>query len=124
MAFIFFLIIGLVPSYANAKVSIIERCSQQAKEHHDVSSDIFSIVIDLTYIKSQELNQAMEIIYYGRLQIIEWDRRTEHELRVFVTPWDNWSRPVIKKLFLRLKKLHGVRVMCVPTQLGLEEPLL
>ena len=91
---------------------------QRAQKEKDVYDDIFSVIIDLTFVESIQLNKAMQLIHSDRFQIIEWDRRTEYELRVFITPWDEWSKPVVKKIFFQLQSILGVRVLCVPTAFG------
>lgn len=119
MKWIFLFCIGCYSAHGVSKISIVERCEKQSQVKKDIYQNVYSIVIDLAMSDSYELNLTMKTIYYGRLQILEWDRRTENELRVFVSPWDEWSRPVIKTLFSRLQKLSGIRVMCVPVEFDL-----
>lgn len=110
-----FIFLQLGFSSAWAQLPIYEKCELEAEKSDLVHPNIFSVVIDFDFAYSDDLNKAMTWLYSGALKVISWDKRSEKEIRAFVTwPTDNPSKKS-KHALLKLTAIDGVSVLCVPT---------
>jgi hypothetical protein len=80
-----------------------------------VYSNIFSVVIDFEFAYSDDLNNAMKWLYTGDLKVISWDKRTEKQIRAFVTFASEIPSEKSKKALVELGKIDGVSALCVAT---------
>ena len=102
---------------AQAQLPIFEKCELEAQKSELVYSNIFSVIIDLEFAYSNDLNKAMNYLYSGNLKVIAWDKRTDQEIRAFVTwPTDNPSK-ASKSTLMNLNGVDGVSTLCVSTAL-------
>lgn len=102
---------------AKAQLPIYEKCELEAEKNEMVYSNIFSVVIDLELAYSNDLNKAMTWLYSGSLKVISWDKRTDREIRAFVTWPTDLPSQKSKSALLSLGAVDGVSVLCVSTAL-------